>query len=175
MRGIIHYVKILEKRPPDVTVREWRRIRHETMKAMGLKWHAEMLPNHFAPNASNVYKYKRRSKAHEERKQRGAKSGRDGQRQVDPRAGTDALTFTGTLRRNVTQVATIRSFEQRFKLVMPGTAYTPARPRSANQPPIAQEVTTLLQREKEELAKFGKSLAAAQLRQYRESRTTEIT
>lgn len=174
MRGIINYVRILEKRPPDVVVREWRRIRHETMKMMGLKWHAEMLPHHFAANASNVYKYKRRTRDWEARKQRAAKSGRDGQRIVDPRAATDALTFTGTLRRNVTQIAYIRSFEQRFKLVMPGTAYTPARPKAPNQPPIAQEVTTLLQREKEELAKVGKAFAAAQLKQYRESRTTEI-
>lgn len=174
MRGIINYVKMIETRPPDVTVRAWRQIRHGTMKTMGLYWHAEMLPNHFAPNAANVYKYKRRSKAHQERKERSAKRGTDGQRRVDPRAATDQLTFTGTVRRNVTQIATIRSFEQRFKLVMPGTAYTPSRPKAPNMPPIAQEVTTLLQREKEELAKRGKAYAKAQLNAFRESRTTNF-
>lgn len=165
---------MIETRPPDVTVREWRRIRHGTMKEMGLFWHSEMLPDHFAPNAANVYQYKRRSKAHEERKERAAKRGSDGQRKVDSRAGTDPLTFTGVLRHNVTQVATIRSFEQRFKLVMPGTAYTPSRPKAPNMPPIAQEVTTLLQREKEELAKRGKAYAKAQLNAFRQSRTTEF-
>lgn len=211
MRGIIHYVKILEKRPPDVVVREWRRIRHATMKEMGLKWHSEMLPNHFAPNAANVYKFRRRTKDYENRKAwflakgkeitneqileetkrtmpAGLKANR-GQyedifwyrfRETRKRmleavnAAPQPLVFTGTLRRNVTQIAYIRSFEQRFKLVMPGTAYTPARPRTSKQPPIAQEVTTLLQREKEELAKFGRAFAVAQLKQYRESRTTEI-
>lgn len=174
MRGLIHHVRIIEKRPPDVTVRAWRQIRHGTMKTMGLHWHATMLPNHFAPNASNVYKYKQRTKKYQERKQRSAERGQDGQRQVDPRAASDALTFTGVLRRNVTQVATIRSFEQRFKLVMPGTSYTPARPRNPRMPPLAIEVTTLLQREKEELAKLGKAFATAQLQSIRESRITEI-
>lgn len=85
-----------------------------------------------------------------------------------------ALVLTGTLRANVTQVATIRTFENRFKLVMPGTAYTPDRPRRPNQPPIAQEVTRLLEREKQELAKLGKASAVAQLKALRSPKTTNI-
>lgn len=170
--SVLKYIKIVQDKPADVTVREWRRIRHGTMKTMGEHWHARMLPMHFAPNAGNVYRYQRRSKVHEARKRRGAQSGRDGQRFIDQRAATDSLTFTGRLRRNVAQIAYIRTFEQRFKLVMPGTPYTPARPRNPNMPPIAQELTTVLEREKEELAALGKKYAVEQLRLFLASRKT---
>lgn len=157
--GLVNYVKLIEKRPPEVTVRRWRAIRHGVMRVMGLHWHQHMLPKHFLPNAANVYKYQRRSKAHQDRKARSAGRGR-----VDSRAATDQLTFTGTVRRLATQVATIRTFEQRFKLIMPGTPYTPDRPRRPGMPPIAQEVTRLLDYEKTELAKLGKAYAVSELK-----------
>lgn len=172
--GMIHYVRILETRPLDITVRRWREIRKGTMEVMGRHWHQHMLPLHFAPNAREVYHFQRRSKRHLERKERGAKNGKDGFRTIDRRAGTDFLTFTGVLRQNVTQHATIRTFEQRFKLVMPGTPYTPDRPRRPNQPPIAQEITKLLEREKQELAKLGKSFAVEAMKQKTQTVVTEI-
>lgn len=172
--GLIHHVRILETRPLDTTVRRWREIRKGTMETMGRHWHQHMLPMRFAPNAREVYHFQRRSKAHVERKQRAATNGRDGFRTVDRRAGTDFLTFTGVLRQNVTQHATIRTFEQRFKLVMPGTPYTPDRPRRPGQPPIAQEITKLLEREKQELAKLGKSFAAEAMKQKTQTVVTEI-
>lgn len=172
--GMIQYVRILETRPMDVTVRRWREIRHGAMRAMGLHWHQHMLPQHFAPNAREVYHFQRRSKAYTERKARAALRGRDGNRIVDRRAGTDFLTFSGTLRANVTQIATIRTFEQRFKLVMPGTPYTPDRPRRPNQPPIAQEITKLLEREKLELARIGKTFANEALNQKTQAVITDL-
>ncbi len=174
MKGIVNHIRIIEKRPIGVTVRRFREVRHEIMRTMGLFWHQNILPKHFEPNADNVYKYQRRTKGYNERKQRAAKNGKSGVRIVDRRAGTDKLTFSGTLRANVTQVATIRSFEQRFKLVMPGTPYTPDRPRRPNQPPIAQEVTRLLEREKQELAKIGKRLAVQLLKQPTTTTVTEF-
>jgi hypothetical protein len=172
--GLVHHIKILETRPFGVTVRRWRDIRHGTMMLMGKHWHSQMLPQHFAPNAQNVYHFQRRTRAYTERKQRAAQRGMDGYRTVDRRAGTDFLTFTGTLRTNVMQIAQIRTFEQRFKLIMPGTPYTPDRPRRPNQPPIAQEVTKLLQREKEELAKLAKAYAKDRLTESTETTVTEI-
>ena len=172
--GMIHHVRILETRPLDTTVRRWREIRKGTMQVMGLHWHQHMLPEHFKANAREVYHFKRRSAAHQKRKETAAKRGRDGNRPVDRRAGTDFLTFTGVLRQNVTQVATIRTFEQRFKLIMPGTPYTPDRPRRPNQPPIAQEITTLLEREKQELGKLGKAYAVEAMKQKTQSVTTDL-
>lgn len=172
--GMIHHVRILENRPVGVTIRRWREIRHGAMRVMGMHWHQHMLPEKFKPNAREVYHLQRRSRAHQERKERGAKKGRDGHRGIDPRAGTDFLTFTGVLRTNVTQFATIRTFEQRFKLIMPGTPYTPDRPRRPNQPPIAQEITKVLEREKEELAKLGKAFAKDALNQKSQTVITDI-
>jgi len=209
--GMINFVRIIEARPPEVTIRRWREIRHGTMRVMGLHWHQHMLPDHFAPNAANVYHYQQRTTTYEKRKAwflakghgisheeileetrrsmpKGLKADRGFYEDIFWRkfretrdrmlaaAGTarSPLHYTGTLRANVTQIATIRTFEQRFKLIMPGTAYTPDRPRRPNQPPIAQEVTKLLDREKQALAKLGKAYAVDQIRNLKASITTEI-
>tara|TARA_R110000868_G_scaffold73672_2_gene213490 strand:+ start:3501 stop:4010 length:510 start_codon:yes stop_codon:yes gene_type:complete len=165
--GMINYIRMLEKRPPEVTIRRWRDIRKSVMTVMGLHWHQHMLPKHFQPNAINVYQMARRTTKYTETKAMAAQRGSIGGRIVDPRAATDSLTLSGTLRANVTQVATIRVFEQRFKLIMPGTKYTPDRPRNPRMPPIAQEVTRLLEYEKTELAKLGKAKAVAELNSLR--------
>lgn len=210
--GMINFVRIIETRPADVSIRKWRTIRHEVMRVMGVHWHQHMLPNHFAANASNVYHYNQRTSLYLKRKawrlarghnitqaevieemkrsiprrnqnQRGFgedwfwKEFQDTRKRmlesVNP-GNLAALVYTGTLRTNVTQVATIRTFENRFKLIMPGTAYTPDRPRSPRQPPIAQEVTRLLEREKKELAKLGKASAVAQLQALKTPTTTML-
>ena len=172
--GMINHIRMLETRPFDVTVRRWREIRHGSMRVMGLHWHQHMLPERFKPNAQNVYHFQRRTMAYTKQKQQAAQRGYFGRRVVDRRAGIDFLTFTGTLRTNVTQIATIRTFESRFKLVMPGTPYTPDRPRRPNQPPIAQEITKLLEREKAELAKLGKAFAVDALNQKTQSIVTDL-
>jgi hypothetical protein len=93
---------------------------------------------------------------------------------VDPRAATDQLTFSGALRDNVTRNAFIQVFPTRFKLVMPGTSYTPVNPRHPNRPHLQKEITTLLEREKKELAAIGKKHAVELIKEYREPRTTII-
>jgi hypothetical protein len=169
--------KIMENRPPDLVIRAWREIRREAMRTIGLTWHQTMLPKHFEPNAANVYRYKRRTAKWIAMEQRAAARGTIGternMRLVDPRAATDQLTLTGALRDNATRQATVRVFPTRFTVTMPGTSYTPSRPRGS-QPHLAAEVTTLLKYEKEQLAKAAKQLAAERLREYRETRTTEI-
>lgn len=209
--GLIHHIKILETRPIGVTVRRWRDIRHGAMRLIGNHWHRHMLPDHFAPNAQQVYRYEFRTKRHENQKAwfrakgrgithqeildetirsmpKGLKAQRGfGEDQFwnqyrktrdrmleqagDPRS---PLVYTGRLREQVLQIATIRTFESRFKLVMPGTPYTPDRPRRPNQPPIAQEVTRLLDREKQELAKLAKAYAVDRLNETTQTVVTEI-
>jgi hypothetical protein len=172
--GMINHIRMLETRPLDITVRRWREIRKGAMQVMGLHWHQHMLPEHFKPNAQNVYHFQRRTIAYTKQKERAAQRGHLGRRVVDRRAGTDFLTFSGTLRTNVTQIASIRTFEQRFKLIMPGTPYTPDRPRRPNQAPIAQEVTKLLEREKVELAKLGTSYAVEAMQQKTQTVVTDF-
>lgn len=168
---------IMETRPPDLVIRAWRQLRRDAMRMIGLTWHRDMLPKHFEPNAANVYKYKRRTARWIAAKQRAAVRGTIGTgrliRLVDPRAATDQLTLTGALRDNATRHATVRVFPSRFTVTMPGTSYTPSRPRG-NNPHLAMEVTTLLKYEKEALAKAAEKVAAEGLRQYRETRKTEI-
>ena len=209
--GMMYYIRILETRPPEVTYRRWREIRHGAFRVMGMHWHQHMLPDHFKPNAQQVYHYEFRTKEYERRKAwfrakgrgithedimaetvrsmpKGLKAQRgfsedvfwQKYRETRDRMLAEAgdarspLVYTGRLREQVLQVATIRTFETRFKLVMPGTPYTPDRPRRPGQPPIAQEVTRLLEREKEVLAKLGKAYAVEQLNKSTETIITDL-
>lgn len=173
------WFEMLETQPPDTSIREWRRVRKAVMVRMGTLWHQTMLPEHFKPNARFVYHYQWRSKKWQIEKAEAAAKGTIGVgsniQRVDPRAATDSLTLTGTLRDNVTRRAKIQAFETRFKLVMPGTKYTPARQKPGNNGPhLAAEVTKLLAREKKVLAKAGEKLAVQMMSNIRETRRTVI-
>lgn len=171
------WFRIMETRPPDLVIRAWREIRKSAMRRIGLKWHQEMLPLHFEPNAANRYRYDRRSSKWIADKRKAAERGTIGTgknlKLVDPRAATDQLTLTGALRDNATRNAVIKVFPTRFTVTMPGTSYTPSRPRGTG-PWLADEVTRLLKYERDELARDAKRLAAELLREYRETRNSEI-
>jgi hypothetical protein len=171
------WFRIMEERPPDLVIRAWREIRKSAMRRIGLRWHQEFLPKHFEPNAANVYRYDRRTSKWIADKRKAAERGTIGTgknlRLVDPRAATDQLTLTGALRDNATRQATVKVFPTRFTVTMPGTSYTPSRPRGSG-PWLAAEVTKLLKYEKDELARDAKQLSVELLNQYRETRTTEI-
>jgi len=49
---------------------EVREAERQAFQAALVHWHAKMLPNHFKPNAKQVYRYEMRTRRYQERKQR---------------------------------------------------------------------------------------------------------
>jgi hypothetical protein len=169
-------VTVIEERPPDIVVREWRSIRHGTHYAMGTFWHAHMLGDRFKANAHQVYKFKRRSEKYTQAKKEAARTGRklSGGR-VSPAAATAQLTKSGLLHAAMTQRGrVIRSFESRFTVRMPGTSYTPRKPRDSKRPNLQKELTTLLKREIDTLQKVGEDKAVELINSTRQRRQTTL-
>ncbi|MEP3477999.1 MAG: hypothetical protein ABJZ55_02015 [Fuerstiella sp.] len=169
-------IKVLETKPPDVTVRNWRSITKGTYRAIGRHWYANMLPNHFKANAANVYGYRQRSKDYLEQKRKAAAAGRSlGRKRVSAFAATMSLTVSGTLHRAMTASGVvIKAYPTRFTVKMPGLPYTPSRQRSSKQPFLQKELTTLLKREIDVLKGVGKEAAKQQLAKLRASRRTVL-
>lgn len=140
-------IKIKEKRPLDVTVREWPRILRAAHAAAGEHYHREIVPRHFQPGAGFRYGYRRRSRRYEQKK---ARLGR-----------TQPLVFSGTLQRSLTEVANVRGYPSRFSVVMHGPSYIPKRPRTNRLPPLYEEVTRVTRAERKELADVLKQEIAA--------------
>lgn len=117
------------------TVRDRREVLKAAWGDLGLHWHREYLPRHFAPGAASRYGFQQRTVAYLRRKLRAARQGKATE------GGTTPLVFTGLLKRSLTSLATIRAYPSRFTLEMEAPSYAPMRPRDANKPPLAAEAT----------------------------------
>lgn len=163
-------IKILETKPPDVTVRAWSSIRRETMQAMGTHWYTHMLPEHFKAGANFVYGYRRRNGKYEKLKQTRSHIGKV---LLSPAAKSMSLVKTGLLHRAMTSSGrVIRAFPSRFTVTMPGLPYTPSRQRTNTQPFLQGEITKLLHREIKVLRNIGKQTAVTAISRTRENRAT---
>ena len=101
--------------------------------------HERHLPGHFTTAASARYRYKRRSKAHNRRKQRLYGHQKD-------------LVFSGDMSRELTASITIRSTRGRTTGSMTGPAYLYKRP--ANSPDKVAEILATTSREERETTKI---------------------
>lgn len=158
-------IKVIENKPPDLTVREWRSIRRNTYEAIGRYWYANILPDHFKLNAASIYGYRKRRDDYEEKKQQALTTGQKiSGKDVSPLAVTMSLTLSGLLYKAMTARGFIvRAFPSRFTVKMPGLPYTPARQRTAKQPHLQGELTKLLKREIDVLQKVGKKEGLRQI------------
>lgn len=163
-------IKVLEKKPPDVTVRAWSSIRRDTMQVLGDYWYANMLPERFKPNAGARFGFRRRTKYYLRAKQLKTHYNRV---RLSPMAKTMSLVKSGTLYIAMTaRGRVIRAFPSRFTVTMPGLVYTPRKNRNPEQPFIQGELTYLLRSEIKVLQKLGKQTALERIEKYRANRST---
>lgn len=130
------------------TVRDRREVLKAAWGDLGLHWHQQYLPRHFAPGAASRYGYQPRTAAYLRRKLRAARQGKA------TAGGTTPLVFTGLLKRSLMSLATIRDYPSRFTLEMEAPSYAPMRPRDASRPPLAAEATRVRADEARALANF---------------------
>lgn len=136
---------------------------------VGEFYHRELIPKHFRPGAEAEYRYRPRQRGYRDRRgskasvvQRAIAAGK-----AVPAAATNPLTFTGALKRIVTQLAEIRGYPARSTVTMNLPAYAPARPRTSRNPPVAQEATRISGRERGIVAKvLADAMDREQAREY---------
>ena len=114
--------------------RKFARCAKEAYAEMGSLWHAEILPLHFAPGAKHRYGYAPRSQKYRRR------------RKVRGVAGDTDVVFTGDMRKQMQQFATIRSFPTRATVNVQAPTYMTLKPNTfagSNQPDKFKELSGL--------------------------------
>jgi hypothetical protein len=167
------YITLQVTRPPDITVRNFRRILRDAHQAMGQKWIKEILPGHFKPGAESKYGYAPRTDRYLNDKREGKKrevSIRQRRRPTEARrraieGGMSPLVYTGTLRRTIKQSAKVRGYPTRATISLKVTDYAPLRRntftgidaqgrkrKASPQPDKIKEIFTVTDGEAQELS-----------------------
>ncbi len=148
---------------PDAqkTKRAFERILKAVNDAMGEYWHKNILPRHFKKGAQDRYGYQERTESYLKRKAR--RFGRSTEQWESMR--DFPLAFSGNLRRRITRFKQVRAFPTRFTVRMFGPFYVGGRPKPRSvggsrvtSPNMAEEITTLLDSEREELRQHAEKM-----------------
>jgi len=118
-----------------------KRLLEGALNEAGIVWHEEIAPKHFLKSAVNEYDYQKRDPQYARRKNSSKKVfDEDGNPR---RAGPSQLplVWSGTMRRMITQNASIKANSKRVNVVMKGPKYFFAFRKDFLQPDKADEVT----------------------------------
>lgn len=126
-------VTMTHSQPPDVSIRNWRKISKDAHLVQAQHWHKYYLNRHFLAGAKFRYGYRLRSRKYLSRKGRvQAAMGNPGTAQTD-------LLFTGATQR-AAQFATFRAFPSRGVVSMQLPAYISINSKGS-RPPLGSELT----------------------------------
>ena len=110
--------KLTLDQPPEIGKRAWNECTREGNREMAIKWHKDMLPDHFTRGAPAKYKHKTRSPIYLKKKRKSRKA---------LYGGNIDNVFTGDMERQLKKMATVRTFPSRVTLTMTGPRYMTMR------------------------------------------------
>jgi hypothetical protein len=115
--------------PPDMSQRAWQRIQREALAELALKWHQEILPQHFTSQAPQKYGHQPRRSKYLRKKHIAARWGekRGPIRVYAKYGGNIDNVFSGELENRVKAAAAIRATPTRVKLTLTGPRYMTMR------------------------------------------------
>jgi hypothetical protein len=151
---------------PDLSRRELHSVTRAAYAAMGIKWAADLLPEHFGAGAGQRFGYAKRTEKYLRRKDilraRGLAIG----------GRHDDLLLTGRLRESVLRSARnlIAAYPTRVTITMHGPPYFTLRPRAKHTKRIAEEVLAMNPRHERLIGDAGDRGFNARLRALRASR-----
>lgn len=138
-------IKLTETRPPDVSIRNWRKITKAAHEAEGRHFVERFLPGHFRSGAASKYGYRPRKPRTVQRKQALAKLGK-----VEGR-GQIPLLWSGLFRSAMLGHRLLRGYPTRVRIDFNAPRYAPARQRTSKQPHLSDEALRVTPGERQEL------------------------
>lgn len=138
-------IKLTETRPPDVSIRNWRRVTKAAHEAEGRLFVERFLPQHFRSGAASKYGYRPRRPRTIERKQALAKLGK-----VEGR-GQIPLVWSGLFKASMLSHRLLRGYPTRVRIDFNAPRYAPARQRTSKQPHMSDEALRVTPAERQEL------------------------
>lgn len=172
MRAVIPWgFAVTFKRPPDVTIRQWRSGMRDAWRAVGERWQTVMLPRHFTRAAAANYGHQPRNSKYLKRK-RLAGRGYGYLARFAARLGMSVKyggevdnVLTGRMEAALKLPARIIAFPSRVTIRMIGPRYMTFRTgRNSKQPDKGKELTTLTSSERQDLSRFYQAEVLARFR-----------
>jgi len=165
---------------PKAMKRGMSKIMKASLSEAGGLWHKRYLPEHFRAGASSKYGYALRGAKYVERKSSGKarvrykRKPRRGRtvrtagarrRNTAKRVDSNALSYRGDLKRELTRRAVLSGTSKRIRVVMDvgGAWYGAAHFKKRNAPDLASEVTSILQSEEKRIARVVEQYAEREL------------
>lgn len=133
---------VFEKRPFDVTVRNFSKFTKRAFAAGGALWHRRFLKDHFRQDAAQKYKHQPRTEKYLKQKKAKAKKSLGVKR-----GGTVDNVYSGTLEQSIKGFAVLQAFPKRVTVRMSGPRYLSMRPYKTNHPNMGAELTTVTEAE----------------------------
>jgi hypothetical protein len=155
MRAIVPWsFSVTFKRPPDVSIRQWRTGMRDAWRGVGQHWQQQMLPRHFTRAAAGMYGHKPRTAKYLARKRRGGFNRFAARLGMTVKYGGEVdNVLTGRMEESLRLPARIIAFPSRVTIRMIGPRYMTFNPRvGGNQPNKPAELTRLTSDEREELS-----------------------
>jgi hypothetical protein len=123
---------------PELSNRNWNRVKRSAMLAVGLKWAIDLLPEHFQRDKQDQFNFAERSSAWTLRKAKLYQLG------VAIEPATD-LVFRGRMKEQVCQSArnNVRAYPTRSVVTIDGPDYLTFRGRQKRTRRLADEVTAI--------------------------------
>lgn len=152
----------METRPFDVARDSWRQMQRNGMRDVGEYWFRNMLPQHFTPQAKQLYEHRPRSRKYQLNKENLA------QRGIVKLGGRVDNVFRGYAMQSIKSTAIIRGFPTRCTVFMHGPDYLRMKFKAGtNQPNKTREIVTTTPKESEQLKQILVKSMEKQLRHYR--------
>lgn len=137
MTVAIKVISVTDSAPEEMSRRGLRRASKTAFQAIAEHWQDRMLPSHFRPDARHRYGHQPRSRKYLAKKHALARHG------VVQDGGRSDNVFRGVLRRLLLRHHVVRAYPTRATINLIGPSYFTTRPRRANMPRQAMELTTI--------------------------------
>ena len=115
------YIKLTIERPPEASLRAWRRITKQAHAEQGKYWHANFLPLHFRRDSATRYKHQKRTAGYLKRKFKAARKGKVRY------AGYVDNVYSGRMEEMLKSIGQVRAYPTRVRVTMTGPRYMTMR------------------------------------------------
>jgi len=162
-------VTMMEDRPPEISIREWRRVMRKSNREMGERWVKKYMPKHWVKSAHSKYHNQER-RADYRRKKR--KLGYTVKRAGVRKHGEVDNVFQGDSEKAIKRYHTVRGFPRRATIRFIAPNYFMMKPFKSNQPAKGMEIMKVNLDEARELAEWLAQVATRRFNQVRRPRKT---
>ena len=167
---------IKQSKPFDVGARRWGGWSKQAFELIGRRWHREILPDAFRPDAKTKHRHKKRTEKYRKGKQRAAQRGGANRNRIFTpilMGGVVDNVYSGDMMQAVLRTKIIKAFPTRLTVTSVGPKYLSTN-FIINQPNKKKELTHLTRDQKRSFITDYKRFMRKQWKKFRHVRKKRI-